>query len=83
MCGRSLLPVENDLVLVHQSSAPRTGIGYGETYGTSHAASALEPAPVGGLEMDVLKRGYHGAYHHMSFKHLQRYVDELAGRLLR
>ena len=27
-----------------------------------------------------LKRGYHGVYHHMSIKHLQRYVDEFAGR---
>ena len=28
----------------------------------------------------LLKRGYHGTYHHMSAKHLQRYVDEFAGR---
>ena len=28
----------------------------------------------------MLKRGYHGTYHHMSPKHLQRYVDEFAGR---
>ena len=28
----------------------------------------------------MLKRGYHGVYHHMSPKHLQRYVDEFAGR---
>ena len=28
----------------------------------------------------MLKRGYHGTYHHMSEKHLQRYVDEFAGR---
>ena len=28
----------------------------------------------------MLKRGYHGVYHHMSLKHLQRYVDEFAGR---
>ncbi len=28
----------------------------------------------------LLKRGYHGTYHHMSKKHLQRYVDEFAGR---
>ena len=28
----------------------------------------------------LLKRGYHGVYHHMSPKHLQRYVDEFAGR---
>ena len=29
----------------------------------------------------VLKRGYHGTFHHVSFKHLQRYVDEFTFRL--
>ena len=28
----------------------------------------------------MLKRGYHGTYHHMSPKHLGRYVEEFAGR---
>ena len=28
----------------------------------------------------MLKRGYHGTYHRMSFKHLQRYVSEFARR---
>ena len=28
----------------------------------------------------LLKRGYHGTYHHMSEKHLDRYVQEFAGR---
>ena len=28
----------------------------------------------------MLKRGYHGVYHNMSRKHLQRYVNEFAGR---
>lgn len=28
----------------------------------------------------MLKRGYHGTYHHMSRKHLGRYVGEFAGR---
>ena len=28
----------------------------------------------------LLKRGYHGTYHHMSHKHLNRYVTEFAGR---
>ena len=39
-------------------------------------------AHVNGVEnfWSMLKRGYHGVYHHMSLKHLQRYVDEFAGR---
>ncbi len=28
----------------------------------------------------VLKRGYHGTFHHFSAKHVQRYVNEFAGR---
>ena len=28
----------------------------------------------------MLKRGYHGTYHHMSAKHLGRYVTEFSGR---
>ena len=28
----------------------------------------------------LLKRGYHGTYHHMSPKHLDRYVGEFSGR---
>ncbi len=28
----------------------------------------------------LLKRGYHGTFHHMSSKHLNRYVQEFAGR---
>ena len=28
----------------------------------------------------LLKRGYHGTYHHMSEKHLNRYVTEFSGR---
>ena len=27
-----------------------------------------------------MKRGYRGVYHHISPKHLQRYVNEFAGR---
>ena len=29
----------------------------------------------------LLKRGYHGIYHHFSVKHLARYVDEFTVRL--
>ena len=29
----------------------------------------------------LLKRGYHGTFHHVSAEHLHRYVNEFAGRL--
>ena len=39
-------------------------------------------AHVNGIESfwSMLKRGYHGTYHHMSAKHLDRYVTEFSGR---
>ena len=38
--------------------------------------------PVNGMEnfWSILKRGYKGVYHRMSRKHLQRYINEFAGR---
>ena len=39
-------------------------------------------ASTNGIESfwSLLKRGYHGTFHHLSDKHLQRYVNEFAGR---
>ena len=41
-----------------------------------------DQAHVNGMESfwSLLKRGYHGTYHHMSAKHLDRYVTEFSGR---
>lgn len=49
-----------------------------------HAAGEYvnELAHVNGVESfwSMLKRGYHGTFHHFSAKHLQRYADEFATR---
>ena len=41
-----------------------------------------DQAHTNGIESfwSMLKRGYHGTYHHMSAKHLDRYAGEFAGR---
>ena len=41
-----------------------------------------DQAHTNGMESfwSMLKRGYHGTYHHMSPKHLDRYVNEFSGR---
>ena len=41
-----------------------------------------EQAHTNGVESfwAMLKRGYHGTYHHLSVKHLNRYVKEFSGR---
>ena len=41
-----------------------------------------DQAHVNGIESfwSLLKRGYHGTYHHMDEKHLDRYVSEFSGR---
>ncbi|MCY4190943.1 MAG: IS1595 family transposase [Rhodospirillaceae bacterium] len=41
-----------------------------------------EQANTNGIESfwASLRRGYHGTYHHISAKHLQRYINEFAGR---
>ena len=47
-----------------------------ETASSTRSVSTCATKPI------RLKRGYHGTYHHMSEKHLDRYVTEFEGRLL-
>ncbi len=53
-----------------------------ETVKHSVSEYVRDQAHTNGLESfwALLKRGYHGTHHHMSPKHLGRYVNEFAGR---
>ena len=53
-----------------------------ETVKHSVSEYVRDMAHTNGIESfwSMLKRGYHGTYHKMSPKHLQRYVNEFAGR---
>ena len=53
-----------------------------ETVKHSISEFVRDQAHTNGIESfwAMLKRGYHGTYHHMSAKHLQRYVNEFSGR---
>ena len=52
------------------------------TVNHGHSEYVRGQAHVNGMESfwSLLKRGYHGTYHHWSPKHLDRYVREFAGR---
>ena len=53
-----------------------------ETVRHSISEYVRDQAHTNGIESywAMLKRGYHGIYHHMSAKHLGRYVNEFSGR---
>ena len=53
-----------------------------ETVNHSISEYVRDQAHTNGIESfwSMLKRGYHGTYHHMSAKHLDRYVTEFSGR---
>ena len=58
------------------------GLENHETVKHSVGEYVRKQAHTNGVESfwSMLKRGYHGVYHHMSPKHLHRYVNEYAGR---
>ena len=53
-----------------------------ETVNHSVSEFVRDMAHTNGIESfwSMLKRGYTGVYHHISAKHLQRYIAEYAGR---
>lgn len=58
------------------------GLENHETVNHSVGEYVKEQAHINGAESfwSLLRRGYHGTYHHMSHKHLPRYVMEFTGR---
>lgn len=59
-----------------------TGLNNHETVNHSVSEYVNGMAHTNGIESfwAVLKRGYHGTFHHMSSKHLHRYVTEFSAR---
>ena len=74
--------VEKDAVKYTDESSFYDGLSNLEKVNHSAGEFVRNMAHVNGVESfwATLKRGYYGTYHRMSFKHLQRYVNEFAGR---
>ena len=76
--------VESKETTVYTDSYPGyTGIKNHETVNHKAGEYVRGQAHTNGIESfwALLERGYDGIYHHISHKHLHRYVNEFAGRL--
>ena len=73
---------EDGAKLYTDDAAAYKGLENHETVKHSVREYVNGQAHTNGIESfwSMLKRGYHGTYHRMSPKHLQRYVNEFAGR---
>ena len=73
---------ESATVYTDQNNAYQKIPHHHETIKHSVGEYVREQVHTNGIESlwALLKRGYHGTYHHMSKKHLNRYVQEFAGR---
>ena len=65
----------------HKAYSNMQGVKH-ETVKHSVGEYVNEKATTNGVESfwELMKRGYHGTYHHWSEKHMERYVDEFEGR---
>ena len=73
---------EDGAVIYTDEASAYDGLPNRETVKHSVGEYVDGMAHTNGIESfwSMLKRGYHGVYHQMSPKHLQRYVNEFAGR---
>lgn len=71
-----------DSMVYTDESKSYTGLDNHETVNHSVSEYVNGMAHTNGIESfwALLKRGYHGTFHHMSPEHLHRYVAEFAGR---
>ena len=74
--------VEPEATVYTDENRAYQGLPNHETVNHSVGEYVKEMAHTNGMESfwSMLKRGYHGTYHKMSFKHLHRYINEFAGR---
>ncbi len=74
--------VTEDATVYTDENRAYKGLPNHETVNHSVSEYVSGQAHTNGLESfwSLLKRGYHGTHHHMSPKHLSRYVNEFAGR---
>ena len=73
---------EQDAMVYTDESASYKGLPHHQAVKHSVGEYVDGQAHTNGLESfwSLMKRGYHGTYHHMSEKHLDRYVNEFSGR---
>ena len=74
--------VKPDAVKYTDENRAYEGLSNLETVNHTAGEFVRDMAHINGVESfwATLKRGYYGTFHRMSFKHLQRYVTEFAGR---
>ena len=74
--------LEDGAKVYTDDAAAYNGLENHETVKHSVSEYVSGMAHTNGIESfwSMLKRGYHGVYHKMSEKHLQRYVNEFCGR---
>ena len=74
--------IDEDAVIYTDESPVYSPLENRETVNHSVKEYVRDMAHINGLESfwSHLNRAYHGTYHHMSRKHLHRYVNEFRGR---